>query len=832
MAEKDKPKDAKAPKTTVKVAQPPRATVPPRFGGAFGRPQAASPVQRDKRRAGRPVGTLTAKKTASEAEIMLFGTIGQDWFGEGITAKSFDQTLKDVGDVKTIRLRVNSGGGDVFEATAIYNMLVKHPANVIVEIEGVAASAATLISMAGDEVRISENAHFMIHAASGMAWGNAEQLRNYLKLLDNADGLIRTTYAGKTGIDDAELAQMMSFDNWMTAQEALDNGFVDAIDAVKKVKPHVTPEDAITPNHAGALTDDRLAAFTGYLSTLAAAVCPTTKQETGNSPETVPLSSKESEMNKKLRAKCLAAGMPESLIDAAADAWLDANFDKVMAPAAVAVLEPPVKPVDNGAELLNLLEAREKKRLDNRKSWRKEVDANISLAFGEHAPTGLKETCYDLEDDGDARVDGIRAKIQAAKAEEDKKIQDGGVRINFATVQPRDRHKAAIRAGLMYRCLNTGRDSGQLDKLMPEKDRPKDYLDFASMHLVKLAENCLLVDGYSEDVVRRLSPMQVAQAALGFGQNIGIRNNAGLQTTGSLLEITRDAMNKVLLAAYNEAPQTWRAVGRQGASVPDFKDKHVIKLSGAANVPIWPDNTIPELAKLSNEKEKYAVDARAETLSFSWRLLINDDLDALQRRPQILGNAFGRTINAVFWAEATANRLMQDGVALFSAASGARKQANLVTGVASPSVATFGTMRKLLRLMRGLNTPEGAQSDDILSLTPKFIVNPASLETTVETLTKSGSDPASGGNANVYNPTRSLTQVTEPLLDATSTTAFYLFADPSSIDTIEVSFLQGQETPYVHEWMDNQTMAQNFTMMQSFGVKAIDWRGMIRHDGV
>lgn len=824
-------KDKKKPSKPVKATIPPRSTLPPRAGAVFGRPMAATPAQREKRRNGRPSGTISAKKTADEGEIMLFGSIGQDWFGEGITAVSFDEQLKSLGSVETIRLRINSGGGDVFEATAIYNMLVKSDAKVIVEIEGVAASAATLISMAGDEVRISENAHFMIHAASGVAWGNAEQIRQYLKLLDNADGLIRATYAGKTGMDDSELAEMMAFDNWMTAQEALDNGFVDAIDGVKKVKPHVTPEDSVTPKHIGNLTDDRLAAFGGYLSTLAAAVCPTSKQEPGSSPQPVPLSTKESKMNAKLRAKCLAAGMPESLTGDAANEWLDANFDKVMTPTAVAVAEPPPKASDD-EKLLNLIEAREKKRLDARKSWRKEVDANISLAFGEHVPAGLKEQCYDLEDDGDARIDGIRAKIQAAKAAEDQKIKDGGVRISFDRVQPRDNYRAAIKSGLMVRCLSGSYSGSKLEALMPEKDRAKDYQDFAGMHLVKIAENCLLADGWRDEEVRRLSPMQIAQAALGFGRNIGVRNEAGLMTTGSLAEVTRDAMNKVLTTAYNEAPQTWRLVGRQGASVADFKDKHVVKLSGAQNVPIWNDNTIPELAKLSNEKEKYAVEARAETLSFSWRLFVNDDMDALSRGPQIRGNAMARTVNAVFWAQITSNPVMADGQTLFlETPAGNRKQSNRITGANAPSNSTIGSMRKLMRLMRGLNTPEGAQSDDILNLSPKFLVGGAALEEVILKQTLSGADPASGGNSAVYNSSRVLTPVIEPLLDANSTTAYYVFADPATIDTVELSFMQGQETPYTHEWMDDRTMSQNFTILQTFNAKAIEWRSMIRHDG-
>jgi hypothetical protein len=83
----------------------------------------------------------------------------------------------------------------------------------------------------------------------------------------------------------------------------------------------------------------------------------------------------------------------------------------------------------------------------------------------------------------------------------------------------------------------------------------------------------------------------------------------------------------------------------------------------------------------------------------------------------------------------------------------------------------------------------------------------------------------------VFNTTRYLTQITEPLLDATSATAWYLFAAPSRVDTIEVSFLQGQETPVVMPFVEERTMSQNFIVLQTFAAKAIDHRGVQRHDG-
>lgn len=552
-------------------------------------------------------------------------------------------------------------------------------------------------------------------------------------------------------------------------------------------------------------------------------------------------------MNPKLRAKCEAAGMVKGLTDEQANKWLDDNWDKVFPEQS-----PPAKTEGNAGavtaeSVLDIIEAREKRKVDARKSWRKEVDATLLLAFGEQAPDGLKDTCYDLQDEG---IEKMREAVSAAKKEAEKEIKTG-LRVNFAPSQPRDRHIAAIRTGVLARSLRNFQspapklqklDDGRwdwvtpsidsiLDKHLPAKDRPEGWQDFAQMPLIKIAEECLVADGVGYDQIRRLPSPQLAMAAMGYHRQAGLRA-AAIHTTGSLAEITRDAINKSLLAGYEEAPQTWRSVGRQGASVTDFKDIHRVKLSAAGNLPVWNDNTAPNQAKLSNEKEKYAVEARAETLSFSWRLILNDDLDALSRRPQLEGDAAGRTVNAVFWVQVTGNPTMADGQALFlETPTGNRKQGNLITGSATPTNTTIGSMRKLMRLMRGLNTPEGNQSEDILNLIPAVIAGPAALEELILKQVFSGADPAASGNSAVFNTARNLTPVIEPLLDAASATAWYLFASTSRIDTIEVTFLQGQETPYAHEWMDDETMCQNFTIIQTFGAKAIEWRSQVRHDG-
>jgi len=189
------------------------------------------------------------------AEILLYGFIG-GW--EGTNAEDFHGELQSVAaDAKKVIVRINSGGGSVFEAVAIYNTLAGLSAEVETRVEGVAASAATLIAMAGDEIRICENAFFMVHEARGGTFGTAPQIRQYLDLLDRANQSILLTYAARTGIPEADLREYMAQDTWMTAAEALEAGFVDAIDPVKETKPHVPPKSRISaPEPSGEFRTD------------------------------------------------------------------------------------------------------------------------------------------------------------------------------------------------------------------------------------------------------------------------------------------------------------------------------------------------------------------------------------------------------------------------------------------------------------------------------------------------------------------------------------------------------------------------------------------------
>ena len=165
-------------------------------------------------------------KANDTAEISIYDEIGF-W---GVSAASFAQDLKDCGNnLKQINLHIHSPGGDVFDGIAIYNLLKNHPANVTVYIDGLAASMASVIAMAGNEVIMPENAMMMIHKPWGIQGGDAEDMRKYADLLDKVENTLIPAYASKTGKTPEELAELLSAETWLNGKECVEQGFADKL---------------------------------------------------------------------------------------------------------------------------------------------------------------------------------------------------------------------------------------------------------------------------------------------------------------------------------------------------------------------------------------------------------------------------------------------------------------------------------------------------------------------------------------------------------------------------------------------------------------------------
>lgn len=168
------------------------------------------------------------KNDDKSAELMLYGDIAESFWGDTISAKEVTEYLADL-DVENIDVYINSNGGAVDTAIAINNALRRHKAKVTVNIDGIAASAATLITCAGDTVRMPKNALFMIHNPSTIAMGDSEEMRKKADVLEKYKNSITETYLQKVNIDKEKLSKLMDNESWLSAEEALKYGFIDEI---------------------------------------------------------------------------------------------------------------------------------------------------------------------------------------------------------------------------------------------------------------------------------------------------------------------------------------------------------------------------------------------------------------------------------------------------------------------------------------------------------------------------------------------------------------------------------------------------------------------------
>ena len=159
---------------------------------------------------------------SAKAEIFVYDEIG----GYGIQATNFIQDLENLGEVEQIDLRISSPGGSIIEGNVIYNAIKRHPANVTVYIDGMAASMASVIAMAGDEIIMADNALLMIHNPWTVSIGDSEQLRKDAELMDKMKAAIINAY-GRSNYSEEELEELMNSETWFTANEAIEAGLVD-----------------------------------------------------------------------------------------------------------------------------------------------------------------------------------------------------------------------------------------------------------------------------------------------------------------------------------------------------------------------------------------------------------------------------------------------------------------------------------------------------------------------------------------------------------------------------------------------------------------------------
>jgi len=416
----------------------------------------------------------------------------------------------------------------------------------------------------------------------------------------------------------------------------------------------------------------------------------------------------------------------------------------------------------------------------------------------------------------------------------------GDVRV---TRSSEDKFIAAVSDGLVAR--SKGRTAIKRS-LYISGDKPAEgHEEFSKLNLIRMAtlfgeRAGLPVQRMSNpEIARAIMRMSTLQGAFEVLQRYRIERSdfQAYHTTGSFANVLLDASNKTLLAGYEEAPYTWNLWARTANSVDDFKSINRTRFSEAPNPEEVPEGKDYPEKPMSDAKESYRVAKFGESFSVSWETIVNDDLDALSRIPAMHGNAMRRFQNRKVYEVLTSNPLMGDGYNLFSSSHVSGD--NTSGASAAPSVATLNAMFVKMMTQKGLNKADGTASDAIINVMPKFVIVPVALSATLLQLVASLSDPNAGGSSttgnsntlNIYGPNgmRPIVPIIEPQLDGNSATTWYGAADNGQIDTVELSFLSGEESPVLDSEYNMKNDTYYNKIRQTFGVKAIDWRGMYRN---
>ena len=196
-----------------------------------------------------------AVETATDT-ITMYGVIGEDWWGEGVTVKRIDSALRAIGD-KPVTVYINSPGGDMFEGIAIYNRLREHSQPVTTKVLGLAASAASVIAMAGTQREVAKSAFLMIHNCWTWLAANRHGLREAADQMEEFDKVMIGLYADTSGQSEDVIEHMLDAETYLSGSSALEKGFATGLIAADEVKE--APDDSLTQAHASRKLDAALA---------------------------------------------------------------------------------------------------------------------------------------------------------------------------------------------------------------------------------------------------------------------------------------------------------------------------------------------------------------------------------------------------------------------------------------------------------------------------------------------------------------------------------------------------------------------------------------------
>lgn len=307
------------------------------------------------------------------------------------------------------------------------------------------------------------------------------------------------------------------------------------------------------------------------------------------------------------------------------------------------------------------------------------------------------------------------------------------------------------------------------------------------------------------------------------------RDGAGMHTTSDFSSLLANVASKRLRMGYAENPGTYTRWARRAPNAPDFKSMSVVQLSAMPDLLQTNEAGEFKYGTLKDGAESYSLLTYGRIVTLSRQAVINDDLRAFDRMISGFGASAARLENRTVYAQLTANANLADGGALFNATAATTAGGHANLGSGGGSVLQFSSLttgRTAMRLQKGLQSEE-------LNLAPSYLIVPAALEQTAYQLTSSNYTPATKAEVNEFRAggRTALDPIVEPILDASSATAWYLAAQNSQVDTVEFCWLDGAEGPVVESEIGFEVDGISFKCREDFAAKAIDFRGLYKSAG-
>jgi phage head maturation protease len=375
-------------------------------------------------------------------------------------------------------------------------------------------------------------------------------------------------------------------------------------------------------------------------------------------------------------------------------------------------------------------------------------------------------------------------------------------------------HRACVDSISLRATGSLRKDRGESESAFLQRER--EARDMAHPHIMETLRHSLRTDGLSDR-----------------GRTEEVIKRAISHSSSDFPAILKDASEKQLQRAYAEYPATWRPLAKIG-NARNFLPMNRPKLGNMGNLIANPELVPMAEGSTVDVNESFSIGTYSRRFGISRQALINDDLSAFDRIPTGMGQAAARTVTDTVYAllisaAGVGPTMAEDSLALFATTH--TSGANYIAAVGTPDVAGLSALKLLMRKQKGFVAAN--ETAPILNITARMLLVPAALETAARQTVASLGDP-SKSNDITFNPFRGeLEVIVEPRLDAgtNGTTAWYLVADPSQVEGLEVAFLNGQDTPNLIEVQGTNVLGTEWGVYLDFGAKFIEHRGWARTRG-